>query len=138
MELQLLSDQRVVLSATPATGGAPAIFLVNGGFAEAISNLNLTEQSVSTALNSACTSLTEQAQERTAAQQDLLDTCEGLLDLSDAEASEVISSLAPDEIIAQADVSMAVSNQQVSGVSNRLNALRSGGLGALDLSLIHI
>jgi outer membrane autotransporter protein len=91
------------------------------------------QQAVGSSLDNLCPSLAEkQASDNlTAAEQDLLMTCENLV--TEPDAASALSRLTPEEVAAQGTASMEAASTQLANINTRLVALRRGDLG-LNLS----
>ncbi|HID80829.1 MAG TPA: autotransporter domain-containing protein [Chromatiales bacterium] len=130
--LTLNSNGRVVVTARAAQGeNQTATFVVNRALIDT-PQLTVNQRRVAVALDSACAALTAKQASGvglTAAEADLLATCNKLAAASDADITEGLSRLAPDEVSSQGTATIKIANLQVTNVNSRLNALRSGERG---------
>lgn len=126
------SKNKQLLSRASASA---ATFTVNAGF-EGAANLNPNQQRVGKALDNACPAL-EAANELTAQQQDLLDTCNALQSGGTANLPLNIARLTPEELFAVGTSLLDTSDIQVTNVQSRINAIRLGASG-LDLASLQI
>ena len=108
-----------------------AVFTVNAGF-EGVADLTPNQQKVGKSLDSACAALRAE-QDLSAAQQDLLRTCDTLEQSTTEQIRLGIDRLSPEEAFAIGTASLDVSDIQVTNVQARINAIRAGADG-IDLS----
>ncbi|MGD8913925.1 MAG: autotransporter domain-containing protein [Candidatus Thiodiazotropha sp.] len=87
------------------------------------------QQAVGSSMDNLCPSLAEKQADGnlTAAEQDLLMTCEDLV--TEPGTASTLSRLAPEEVAAQGTASVEAAGTQLTNINRRLVALRSGDLG---------
>ncbi|MDH3325521.1 MAG: autotransporter outer membrane beta-barrel domain-containing protein [Gammaproteobacteria bacterium] len=116
----LNSDQLITLTQT---------FLVNAGVRASIKN-NTPENEIASTLDNLCPKLEENKNQLTKAQEALLNRCNAIQQAvsegKTVEVSKALRQMSPEEVAVQADVGSSFSNQQMSNVASRLNAVRRG------------
>ncbi|MGQ7845250.1 autotransporter outer membrane beta-barrel domain-containing protein [Granulosicoccus sp. 3-233] len=131
------ANSKIDPPAAPDLASNVVRFIVRSGF---LTGTGLTKNQSSTggALDNACAELDRlQAvdEDLTEAQIDLDATCDDLNDeVGEAGLAGAINRLMPEEAFAMADSSVEMSDIQVTNVYNRINALRGGAGGGVDLS----
>jgi len=86
-----------------------------------------------TPLQAPCAALQQSSQPLSPGQQDLLDTCNVVSDLSPSQAASAIEQLTPVQVTDQIELALTASNLQFRNVFNRLMLLRHGAKG-VDVS----
>lgn len=108
-------------------------FIINGSFPKV---QNPPEIAVAKNLEEACKVLTEK-EERSAEEEDLLNTCADLFQADDDSARESLRRLAPEELSSMGVALVKTANLQVMNVNSRLNALRAG-VGGFNVSGLNV
>ncbi|MCB1756128.1 MAG: autotransporter outer membrane beta-barrel domain-containing protein, partial [Gammaproteobacteria bacterium] len=106
-------------------------FTVNAGFA-GTADLTPNQRAVGGALDKACLAL-ENKTERSAAEADLLATCDKLQAGTAGDIKSGLNRLQPEEVFAIGTLSLDTADLQVTNVQSRINAIRLGSHG-FDLS----
>lgn len=124
---------RVLVRASVNDGDSIVTFVINGSFPEEVAPPELV---VAKTLDNSCEVLANKSP-LTAAEQDLLNTCNQILQGEPEEAAEALRQLAPEEVIAQGSAVIETANLQVTNINSRLNILRLGqpGLSLSGLSI---
>ena len=120
-----------------AAGDEPNVvhFTVNAGF-EGSAGLTDNQRSVGGALDKTCSALAVR-DDLSAAQADLLSTCERLETLEPGDIAAGLDRLMPEELFAVGTLSVDTADLQVTNVQSRINAIRAGSHG-LDLSSLNL
>ncbi len=111
-------------------------FVINPAIADT-RGLTGNQENVAVALDVACPALENKAA-LTAGEQDLQATCRELQSSDPALVAESLSRLAHEEVTTQGTVLVETGNLQVMNVNARLNAIRAGATGGLNVSGLNI
>ncbi|RUM93700.1 MAG: hypothetical protein DSZ28_07055 [Thiothrix sp.] len=124
-----LSIQKAGLVTVTANAGAAgtARFQVNSFE----TNPGIPEQlkSMSSSLDSACSSLQATGQDLTPSQQNMLKSCNEIAQTPSSELSATMKQIAPEEVAAQGKTQVTLANVRSSNISMHMDALRGGATG---------
>ncbi|MEW8505125.1 MAG: autotransporter domain-containing protein [Candidatus Thiodiazotropha sp.] len=89
------------------------------------------QQAIGSSMDNLCPSLVEKQSSGslTAAEQDLLMTCDNLTTDSATETAKTLSQLVPEEVAAQGNATLEAASSQTGNINSRLVALRAGDTG---------
>lgn len=129
------------VTVTDAAGNASTftvtVTVVADGF-ETTPGLNETQLTIARTLDAGCAALAALGEGLTAAQQNLLASCNVLQELPDGQVGGVLDQIAPDEIAAQGSLAIEAANTQWNNIDARLNNVRGSGGGGVNLTGLNI